>query len=94
MLMHFGSASRSTLRLVAILMALVVGIVVAADRREKRIAQARRVLTDVDLIERSTRGYRTEGQKLTRKFEDDAAWKAYCYSERAALIEEARAASK
>jgi hypothetical protein len=93
MLMHFRSASRSTLRLLAVMVAVVVGIAVAAVLRETRITQARRVLADVDLIQSSARGYGTEGRKLPRTFDDDA-WKAYCYRERATLIEEARATTK
>lgn len=76
------------------MVALAVGIAVAAGLWEKRTTQARLVLADVHLIERSTRGYRTEGRKLTREFDDDAAWKEYCYRARATLIDEARAASE
>ena len=94
MLMYFKSASRRPLWLLAIMAAVVVGIALAAAVREKQSTQARRVLADVGLIEHAARGYGMEGRNLPRKFDDEAAWKTYCYHERATLIEEARAASQ
>jgi hypothetical protein len=69
------------------LLAIVFGVAAALHQRESTDKQ--RLIADIDLIGSAQQGYGIEAQKSPAA-RVDREWLAYCYRERAALMDEAR----
>ena len=78
--------------LVALVIALIVGVTAAANA-DRRSTEKARLLADIHRLELPAAGYAMESTGSSSQTAADTAWRTYCEGARVALIADARAAA-
>jgi hypothetical protein len=76
----------------ALVIALIVGVIAAANAHRQATEKAR-LVADIQRLEIPAAGYAMESTTPSRRTSEDTAWRAYCERERITLIADARAAA-
>jgi hypothetical protein len=83
---------RSRAFVVSVLGALIVALFIAQALRQSRVHNARRFVSNMQSAQARTASYGIESPMAA--LPADQSWRAFCYRERASLIEEARATAQ
>lgn len=78
--------------MVSVLGALIVALFIAQALRQSRVHNARRFVSNMQSAQARTASYGIESPMAA--LPADQSWRAFCYRERASLIEEARATAQ